>query len=456
MSRIPVFTPRLPCRPALALAVAIALSCAASAPALAKGPGASPAVPERIVDVVQVDGVISPVVLDQIHEAIRRSTSDRRLALVVEINTPGGLDTSMRSIVQEILKSEVPIITYVAPSGSRAASAGLFLVTASHVAAMAPNTNLGAASPVFMGGIADSTLSHKAMNDAAAFIETLAKERGRNAEWNVRAVREAIATSDRDAVTLHVVDFIAKDVPEVLAKASGRTVRLPAGERTLDLAGATIHRIEPSWRVRILGAIADPSIAYVLFNLGTLGLVFELSNPGAILPGVAGAICLVLALIAFQTLPINLGGLLLILIAMAFFIIELKVQSHGILAVGGVVAFVAGSLLLFDPGQGPAFHVSIGAIVSMTIGVAGFFLFAVGAGIRAQKKRAVTGSEGLRGMRGVALTAVAASAPGQVQVRGEIWRALPNDPAREIAAGQAVEIVRLEGLTARVKPAETP
>ena len=194
MPRNPVFTPRLLCRPAHAFAIALALSCALSAPALAKGPGASAAAPERIVDVVQVDGVISPVVLDQIHEAIRRATSDRRLALVVEINTPGGLDTSMRSIVQEILKSDIPIITYVAPSGSRAASAGLFLVTASHVAAMAPNTNLGAASPVFMGGIADSTLSHKAMNDAAAFIETLAKERGRNAEWNVRAVREAIAT----------------------------------------------------------------------------------------------------------------------------------------------------------------------------------------------------------------------------------------------------------------------
>lgn len=439
-----------------------ALALAPASPAV--GPvSATPAAPATSsespgdlpeVDVIRVDKVITPIVVEQIEDAIEHAEKNERAALVLQIDTPGGLDASMRSIVQAILKSRVPVITWVAPEGARAASAGLFLVTASHVAAMAPNTNLGAASPVSLGGGGDSTMKSKAMHDAAAFIETLAKERGRNAAWNVRAVREAIAASEKEAVGLHVVDFVARDVHELLQKANGRKVHLPAGDITLDLEGAVVHTIEPSLRHRVLATIADPTIAYILFNLGTLGLVFELSNPGSILPGVIGAICLVLALIAFQTLPVNLGGLLLIVLAMAFFLIELKVQSHGILASGGVLAFIAGSLLLFNPSAGPAFRVSLGVVISTAVGVAGFFLFAVGAGLRAQRRRASTGAEGLIGGRGVALSDLSASSAGQIQVRGEIWRALAATGAPPIRAGAPVQIVRLEGLTARVAPLE--
>ena len=265
---------------ALAAAPVFAAPAPASASALAAPASAAPALAASTVDVISVKGVISPIVLDQIEEGISRATDDRRAALLVELDTPGGLDPSMRSIVQAILASKVPVIIYVAPTGARAASAGLFLVTAAHVAAMAPSTNLGAASPVFFGGgPPDSTLAHKAMNDAAAFIETLARERGRNAAWDVRAVREAIATSEKDAVSLHIVDFVATDVADVLRQASGRTVSVAGKPVTLALAGATVNRIVPSWRIRVLSGITDPTVAYVLFNLGGLGLVFELSNP---------------------------------------------------------------------------------------------------------------------------------------------------------------------------------
>jgi membrane-bound serine protease (ClpP class) len=318
---------------------------------------------------------------------------------------------------------------------------------------MAPNTNLGAASPVFMGGgVADSTLNHKVMNDAAAFIETLARERGRNAEWDVRAVREAIATNEKEAVALHIVDFVARDIDEVLHQSDGRTVTVDGRPITLRLAGATVNRITPSWRIGLLSKITDPTVAYVLFNLGSLGLVFELSNPGAILPGIAGAICIVLALIAFQTLPVNMGGLILLVLAMAFFLIELKVHSHGMLAVGGVVSFFTGSLLLFNPALGPAFRVSLSTIGATTAGMALFFLFAIGAGVRAQRRKPTTGAEGLRGAHGVALSAIDAAHAGQVRVRGEIWEALAAPGAGAIAADQAVEVVRIEGLTARVVP----
>ncbi len=438
-------------RRAASTAVSTAVSPAARATTSAAA--AEPDLPS--VNVIRVDKVISPIVLEQITHAIERAERESRAALVLELDTPGGLDASMRSIVQVILKSKVPVIAWVAPEGARAASAGLFLVTASHIAAMAPNTNLGAASPVSLGGPVDSTLKSKATNDAAAFIESLAKNRGRNAAWNVRAVREAIAASETEAVELGIVDFVASDVHELLRKASGRTVRVPSGDVTLALEGAAVHRIESSFRHRVLSTLADPTVAYILFNLGTLGLVFELSNPGSILPGVLGAICLVLALIAFQTLPVNLGGVLLILLAMTFFLIELKVQSHGILAAGGILAFVTGSLLLFNPASGPAFRVSLGVVASTTIGVAGFFLFALGAGIRAQRRQQTTGAEGLIGERGVALSDVGAEEPGQIRVHGEIWRALALAGATPVRAGTAVQIVRLEGLTARVTPTES-
>jgi membrane-bound serine protease (ClpP class) len=436
-------------RAAAALGLAAIVAFAHAPAAAAKSAVADSA---RVVDVIEMKGVISPIALEQLRNAIDRAAKAHRAALVIELDTPGGLEVSMRSMVQQILRSPVPVIAWVAPSGAHAASAGAFIVAASHVAAMAPNTNLGAATPISMGAPMDSTLKAKATNDAAALIETLAQERGRDVEWNVRAVREAVAATEREALTRHVIDFVARDVHELLRLADGRRVKLPAGETTLAVAGARVNHITPSVRERLLGTIADPTVAYILFNLGTLGLVFELSNPGSVLPGVAGAICIVLALIAFQTLPVNLGGVLLLLLAVVFFLVELKVTSHGVLAAGGVAAFVAGSLLLFDPGAGPAYRVSVSVIVGTAIAVTGFFVFALGAGWRAQRKRPTTGSEGLIGERGAALSRVAPGDAGQVRVRGEIWRALPEDGSRAIERDEGVVVVRVEGLTARVAP----
>jgi membrane-bound serine protease (ClpP class) len=400
-----------------------------------------------VVDVIQVNGAITPITAEQIRNQIHRSEGDKARALVLVMDTPGGLESSMRSIVKSILASDVPVIAYVSPPGSRAASAGLFIVTACHVAAMAPNTNLGAASPVSMGGPMDTTLSKKAMSDAAALIQSLAETRGRNGEWNVKAVRQAISAGSTEAVELHVVDFIANDLRDLLQKSSGRTVKVHGKEVTLELADADLHEINSSFRHRVLSWIADPNVAYLLLTLGFYGILFELQNPGSILPGIAGAIFLILGFAALQTLPVNAAGLLLILLAFVFFLLEVKVQSHGMLAVGGVVSFVVGSLFLFEPGPGGVFRVSIPVLVGTTLATTLFFLFVIGKAIRAQRRRVVTGSEGLVGEVGEAATAV--SPHGHVRVHGEIWRAESPEP---IPAGAAVEVMRVRGLTLEVRP----
>jgi membrane-bound serine protease (ClpP class) len=398
------------------------------------------------VDVIQVTGAITPITAEQIEDQIHDSERDGARALVMTMDTPGGLESSMRSIVKAILASEVPVLSYVSPPGGRAASAGLFIVTATHVAAMAPNTNIGAASPVSMGGPMDTTLAKKAMSDAAAFIQGLAETRGRNADWNVKAVRQAISASATEAVELHVVDFIADDLRDVLRKASGRTVKVGVRSVTLDLAEAEIHRITPSFRHRVLSWIADPNVAYMLLTLGFYGILFELQSPGAILPGVAGVIFLVLGFAALQTLPVNMAGLLLMMLALVFFLLEVKVQSHGVLAVGGAVSFVIGSLILFEPGLGGVFHVSLGVIAGATLATVVFFLFVIGKAIGAQRRKVTTGSEGLVGQLGEAATAL--DPKGHVRVHGEIWKAVSSEP---VARGATVEVLRVRGLTLEVR-----
>ena len=307
---------------------------------------------------------------------------------------------------------------------------------------MAPSTNLGAASPVSLGGPTDSTLARKVMSDAAALIQGLAESRGRNVEWNVRAVREAISASATEAVALHVVDFIAADLKELLAKASGRTVTLAGAKATLDFTDVEISEIAPSVRHRVLSWIANPNVAYLMLTLGFYGLLFELQSPGAILPGVAGAIFLILGFVALQTLPVNVAGLLLIVLALAFFVIEIKVQSHGVLAVGGIVAFLIGSLILFQPGPDNVFRVSLPVIVGATAVTAAFFTFVIGKAIAAQARRVTTGPEGLVGAFGEAITEI--SPHGEVRVHGEIWRAESADPLR---AGSAIAVTQVRGLT---------
>ncbi|HXG02966.1 MAG TPA: nodulation protein NfeD [Candidatus Binatia bacterium] len=399
----------------------------------------------RPVSVLKLEGVISPITVRLIESALDRARAEGHQALVIELDTPGGLERSMRAIVQRLLGSEVPVIVYVAPTGARAASAGVFVTLAAHVAAMAPATNIGAAHPVALGGGVDKESLRKIENDAAAFARTVALERGRNADWAEKAVRESVSITEREAVRLKVVDFVAESLAEVLAKADGRRVKTASGPVTLATAGAAVHTIEIGFRDRLLSILTDPNVAYILMMLGTIGLLAELYNPGAIFPGVLGAISLILAFFAFQSLPINYAGLLLILLGLGLLIAEIKIVSHGILAAGGVVAMALGSLMLFDtPGIG-GLRVSwwvIGPTLAVT---AGLFLFVLTAGVRALTRRPVLGAEGLIGLTAVARGPLAPQ--GQVAVQGELWRAVADEPVED---GAPVRIVGVEGLTLRV------
>jgi membrane-bound serine protease (ClpP class) len=429
-------------RLAITRLVVLLLSLALT-PALGLAKGATSA---RFVDVMTVDEAITPITEQRIRSQIDHAEGDGAQALVIVIDTPGGLESSMRGIVKAILASQVPVISYVSPPGGRAASAGLFIVTATHVAAMAPNTNIGAASPVAMGGSMDSTMAHKATNDAAAFIQTLAETRGRNADWNVDAVRHAVAVSSTEAVKLHVVDFIATDLKDVLVQANGRRVKVSTGEVTLETAGADLHQISSTFRQRILTWIADPTVAYLLLTLGFYGILFELQSPGAILPGVAGAIFMVLGFVALQTLPVNTAGLLLIVLGIVFFALEVKVHSHGILAAGGALSFLTGSLILFEPGPAGVFRLPLPVIAGTTGATALFFLWVIGKAVGSQRRRVVTGAEAMVGQIGEAATPLAPR--GQIRVRGEIWQAQSADP---VPVGTAVEVVHVRGLTLEVR-----
>src|SRR5581483_9342427 len=387
--------------------LAATLFTVAAVPVRGAPPAQDPAAAGGHVDVIRVADAITPITVEQIATQLNQSTKGGAKAMVIVMDTPGGLEASMRDIVKMILASRVPVITYVAPPGARAASAGLFIVTASHVAAMAPNTNLGAASPVNLGGGQDTTLAKKAMSDAAALIRSLAATRGRNADWNARAVTDAISASATEAVALHVVDFIAADLADVLRQADRRRVVVAGDTVRLALGGVEVREVEPTLRHRILSWIVNPNVAYLLLTQGFYGILFELQSPGSILPGVAGAILIILGLVAMQTLPVNVAGLLLILLASAFFVVEIKVQSHGVLGAGGVLAFAFGSLILFEPGPGRVFRVSPAVIVGMTLATAALFMFVIGKGLGVQKRRVTTGAEGLVGAGGEAVTDVA-------------------------------------------------
>jgi len=422
-------------RRAQGVLVLVALVLLAAAPASAA--------PAPVATVV-IDGVISPVTLRLIESALTRAKAGGAQALVIQLDTPGGLERSMRAICQRLLNAEIPVVVWVGPTGARAASAGVFITMAAHVAAMAPATNIGAAHPVSVGGSMDKESMRKVENDAAAFIRTIAIERGRNAEWGEKAVRQSVSVTEREAVRLKVVDFIADSIPDLLTKLDGRTVKTSQGPVTLATREAVAKPIEIGFRDRVLAVITDPNVAYVLMMLGTLGLIFELSTPGAVLPGVIGGISLILAFFAFQSLPINFAGLLLILFAIVLFIAEVKVTSHGVLAVGGIVSMALGSLMLYDAPE-VGFRVSWRVIVPTVALTAAFFLFALTLGVRALRRRPLLGVSGLVGQTGVARGAL--EPEGQVSVHGEIWRAVADRP---LADGTPVTIVDVQGLTLRV------
>lgn len=425
-------------------ALAVLAALAAAAPALATGEGP--------VLTAALDGVISPGTADYLSTVIERAAREEAACLLVTLNTPGGLEASMRTMVTAILNSEVPVVVYVAPAGARAASAGAFITLAAHVAAMAPGTNIGAAHPVNLGGGApmDSTMSEKVASDAAAFIRSIAQRRGRNEQWAERAVRESISSSAREALDAGVVDLVSESQEELLRSLEGWQVETAAGRLTLALAGRPVVAVTMGWRHRAMRLLSDPNIAYIFLILGFYGILFELSNPGAILPGVVGGIFLILAFYALQTLPVNWAGLMLMLFALLLFIAEIKVTSFGLLAAGGVVSLVLGSVLLFDS-PAPFLRVSLQVLVPVLVVTVLAVLVAIGLAARTFRRPVTTGREGMIGLTGEVVEPVAPR--GRVQVRGELWWAEADEAGggAPIAAGDEVEVTGLSGLTLRVR-----
>ncbi len=406
------------------------------------------AVANPIVHVLKLNGVINPVSAKFIIESLTTAQEQGAECFVIELDTPGGLMESMRQIIKEILAAKIPVVVYVYPSGSRAASAGVFITYAAHIAAMTPGTNIGAAHPVTIGGQADtsSTMMDKITNDAAAYIRTLAEKRHRNVEWAEKAVRESVSITEKEALKLKVIDLIAPTLDSLLTLLDGKEIEIDDKPVVLHTQDAKIVTIEMNWRFRILDRISDPNIAYILLLLGIYGIFFELSNPGAILPGIVGVIFLILAFFAMQTLPINYAGLLLILFAIVLFLLEIKITSYGLLSIGGVISMILGSLMLFETPE-PFFRVSLSVIIPAVLTTLAFFLFAVGLGLRAQQRKPTTGAQGIVGEIGMAIERLAPE--GQIKIHGEIWRATTDQP---IDANQKVVVKRvLNGLVLEVE-----
>jgi membrane-bound serine protease (ClpP class) len=407
---------------------------------------ALPEEPKKTVMAITVNGVINPVSAEFIGKSILKANEKKCEALVIELDTPGGLDASMRTIVKDIIGSEVPVVVFVSPSGSRAASAGVFLTLAAHVAAMAPGTNIGAAHPVGVGDKMDKTMAEKATNDAAAYVKSLAERRGRNAQWAEDAVRKSISATESEALQLHVIDLVTKDITTLLSDIDGRKIQTAYGEKILSTRNAVVAREAMGVRSKILDLISDPNVAYILMLLGFYGLFFELTNPGTLFPGVIGGICLILAFYAFQTLPVNYAGLLLIILAVILFVLEVKIISHGVLAIGGVISMTIGSLMLFDS-PAPFMKLSLALVIPVVLVTAVLFTMTLSLALKAYKRKPVTGREGLIGATGMADTDITIHG-GMVSVQGERWSAYSDTL---IAKGDTVIVEDVIGLKVKVR-----
>lgn len=414
------------------------------------------ALPKRPVLVLTVRADVNPVLVGYIERGLREGSRRNAELVVIRLDTPGGLDENTRQIAQAFLASEVPVGVYVWPPGARAGSAGTFITLAAHVAAMAPSTNLGAAHPIFIGGGPGQetpqgeqlkTLSEKATSDASALIRSLARKRGRNAEWAEKAVRESASATAEEAAALGVIDFVAQDLEDFLRKADGRRVEVRSGKRVLRTLGAPIQFLPLDWREKLLFPIANPNVAYVLMILGIYGLIVELKTSGFGGAGIIGAICLILSLFALSVLEVNVAGLALLLLGIGFFIAELFAPTHGLLTLGGAVSFTIGSLILI---KGPQeMQVSRPLIAGVLISTLGFFVFALGAIVRGQKRRIVTGIEGMIGR--VATVRQPLTPVGTVFADGTLWTA--ESLEGPISSGESVEIAEVDGLRLRVKRA---
>jgi membrane-bound serine protease (ClpP class) len=403
------------------------------------------------VHLITIDATINPATADFIHESIQRAKEDGAQCLIIRLNTPGGLLKSTRVIVTDILTAPLPVVVYVSPPGAQAASAGVFVTMAAHIAAMAEGTNIGAAHPVTMqGGEKDSIMNEKATNDAAAFIRTISDKRHRNVRWAEEAVRTSISITQTEALRDSVIDLVAPSVSDLLEKIDGKQVILDHGPVTLRTRGEAVIEKTMDWKHRILDVLSDPNIAYVFFLLGIYGLLFELYNSGSILPGVVGAISLILAFYSLHTLPVNYAGLALIIVGIVLFILELKVASYGLLSVGGALALLLGSIMLIDSESSLEFIRISWSVILPAVGLSVlFFVFAIGMGVRAQRLKPTTGVEGLIGTIGHAMTPLAPE--GQVQVHGEIWNARTVDETLE--AGTPVVVCKIDNLLITVRKA---
>ncbi|MDX9714136.1 MAG: nodulation protein NfeD [Dissulfurispiraceae bacterium] len=399
-----------------------------------------------LVTVITVDGVINPVAAEHIHRSIKKALSNGSEALIVELDTPGGLDTSMRLIVKDIFASEVPVIVFVSPSGARAASAGVFITMSAHIAAMAPGTNMGAAHPVAVGEKMDKVTSDKAANDAAAYIKSIAESRGRNIQWAESAVRKSVSITEAEALKLNVIDMVQSDLKALLAGVDGKKIKTAFREVTLRTADADIERVEMGFRHKVLDFVSNPNVAYILMMLGFYGIFFELTNPGSLVPGILGGISLVLAFYAFQTLPVNYAGLLLIVIGIILFILEIKVTSYGLLSIGGIGCVVLGSIMLIDSPD-PIMKLSLSVVLPAALVTALFFGITIRLAFRAFRRRPVTGVEGLVGIHGAAISDIGRDS-GQVMIQGEIWSAYSEEL---IPADAKIIVESVEGLRVKVK-----